>query len=283
MKLNTFEVSPVASEPDYDSCILVCDICNEQLANPKRVDPNHWRCLNKSMWSETAIVQAQAIHMLRQLAPNHDWAADLDEMAYLLHEISLVQILNKFVEGSQFDRATISELVKKTSAEQIQLFYQIVIKGQDFDKMTNLAQDIKYYVDEIDEISYTRLNYSESAPEAKLSFDQHLMGIYGITPSMIASELNSFNNQTSTTSVFKDGNDTYTINIKDEEADRLEKLKQTQKRDIDDLKKLVIQGSNKSNLNFGRAMYCFSLQSNSSKQLKICLDEISIFVSKSCW
>jgi len=124
---------------------------------------------------------------------------------------------------------------------------KIVIKGQDFDKMTNLAQDIKYYVDEIDEISYTRLNYSESAPEAKLSFDQHLMGIYGITPSMIASELNSFNNQTSTTSVFKDGNDTYAINIKDEEADRLEKLKQTQKRDIDDLKKLVIQGSNKSN------------------------------------
>jgi DNA polymerase-3 subunit gamma/tau len=60
-----------------------------------------------------------------------DYSRFLDEMAYLLHEISLVQILNKFVEGSQFDRATIAELVKKTSPEQIQLYYQIVIKGQD--------------------------------------------------------------------------------------------------------------------------------------------------------
>lgn len=87
VKLNIFEVSPIASEPDYDSCILLCDTCNEQLANPKRVDADHWRCLNKSMWSETPIVQVQAIHMLRQLAPKHDWAADLDEMAYLEPEV----------------------------------------------------------------------------------------------------------------------------------------------------------------------------------------------------
>lgn len=69
-----------------------------------------------------------------------DYSRFLHEMAYLLHEISLVQILNKTVDGSQFDRATLDGLLKKTSPEQIQLFYQIVIKGQE---EINLAPDSK--------------------------------------------------------------------------------------------------------------------------------------------
>lgn len=60
-----------------------------------------------------------------------DYSRFLHELAYLLHEISLVQILNKIVDGSQFERSIIDGLVKKTSPEQIQLFYQIVIKGQE--------------------------------------------------------------------------------------------------------------------------------------------------------
>ncbi len=60
-----------------------------------------------------------------------DYSRFLHELAYLLHEISLVQILNKTVDGSQFDRATLDGLLKKTNPEQIQLFYQIVIKGQE--------------------------------------------------------------------------------------------------------------------------------------------------------
>ncbi len=60
-----------------------------------------------------------------------DYSRFLHELAYLLHEISLIQILNKAVDGSQFDRATLDGLLKKTNPEQIQLFYQIVIKGQE--------------------------------------------------------------------------------------------------------------------------------------------------------
>ena len=68
-------------------CILICDTCSEQLNNPKRIDADHWRCLNKSMWSEVAIVQVTAIRMLRVLAEKHDWAEDLNEMAYLEPEV----------------------------------------------------------------------------------------------------------------------------------------------------------------------------------------------------
>jgi protein PhnA len=87
VKLNIFEVAPIPVEPDYDACILICDICSEQLNNPKRIDPDHWRCLNKSMWSEVSIVQVAAIRMIRLLAVNHDWAADLNDMAYLEPEV----------------------------------------------------------------------------------------------------------------------------------------------------------------------------------------------------
>jgi len=87
VKLNIFEVAPVPTTPDYDDCILICDTCSEQLNNPKRIDADHWRCLNKSMWSEVAIVQVTAIRMLRLLAEKHEWAADLDEMAYLEPEV----------------------------------------------------------------------------------------------------------------------------------------------------------------------------------------------------
>lgn len=87
VKLNIFEVAPILTTPDFDSCILICDTCSEQLNYPKRIDSDHWRCLNKSMWSEVAIVQVVAIRMLRLLEEKHEWAADLNEIAYLEPEV----------------------------------------------------------------------------------------------------------------------------------------------------------------------------------------------------
>lgn len=49
--LAVYEVPP---EPDgsEDKCVLVCETCYEQIENPEKVDANHWRCLNDSMWSQ---------------------------------------------------------------------------------------------------------------------------------------------------------------------------------------------------------------------------------------
>jgi len=69
-----------------------------------------------------------------------DYSRFLNDMALLLHEVSLYQVLNSYVESSQFDRATITNIVNTTNPEQIQLYYQIVLKGQD---EINLAPDSK--------------------------------------------------------------------------------------------------------------------------------------------
>lgn len=69
-----------------------------------------------------------ALTQIFSMAP--DYSRLLDEMALLLHEVSLLQILNNYIDDSPFDRKTIKSIVDKTSPEQVQLLYQIVIKGQ---------------------------------------------------------------------------------------------------------------------------------------------------------
>ncbi len=86
VKLVIHEVAPIPSDPDFDHCILVCETCKEQLDNPKRVDPNHWRCLNTSVWSEVPAVQVTAVRMLNSLG-DQPWTADLHEQLYLPPEV----------------------------------------------------------------------------------------------------------------------------------------------------------------------------------------------------
>ncbi len=90
------------------------------------------------------IVDKDAVKLSAQLQQIFSMAPDysrfLDEMALLLHEVSLFQILNNYVDGSQFDRSVIKQIVEKTSPEMVQLYYQIIIKGQNDIK---LAPDSK--------------------------------------------------------------------------------------------------------------------------------------------
>jgi len=85
-RLQIHEVPPVASEPQYDHCILLCETCKEQLDNPKRLQPDHWRCLNTAVWSEVPAVQVMAVATLKRLA-DHPWARELEEQLYLSPEV----------------------------------------------------------------------------------------------------------------------------------------------------------------------------------------------------
>ncbi|MEE9343251.1 MAG: PhnA domain-containing protein [Gammaproteobacteria bacterium] len=76
-----YEVPPVAS-PSIDACILICGTCKQQIEDPSVTDPNHWRCLNDSMWSQTLAVQVVAWRMLTRLSAE-SWPQDLLDMLYL--------------------------------------------------------------------------------------------------------------------------------------------------------------------------------------------------------
>ena len=80
--LTSYEVVPSQNNGRVDDFIQVCGICKGQIENPETIDPNHWRCLNDSMWSEVPSVQVLAWRMLQRLR-SEGWPQDLLDMLYL--------------------------------------------------------------------------------------------------------------------------------------------------------------------------------------------------------
>lgn len=83
--LKVYEVPPT-SNGTADECILLCDMCLDQIENADNLDGNHWRSLNNTMWSQVPAVQVMAWRMLNRLS-NEDWSGDLLEMLYLEEEV----------------------------------------------------------------------------------------------------------------------------------------------------------------------------------------------------
>lgn len=79
--LGVYEVPP-ESDGSADTSVLLCDTCREQIENPDKIDVNHWRCLNDSMWSQVPAVQVMAWRMLTRLSAE-GWPQDLLDMLYL--------------------------------------------------------------------------------------------------------------------------------------------------------------------------------------------------------
>jgi len=83
--LAVYEVPP-DSKANIDDSVLLCETCIEQINNAAKVDVNHWRCLNDSMWNQTPAVQVLAWRMLSRLSAE-GWPQDLLETLYLDDEV----------------------------------------------------------------------------------------------------------------------------------------------------------------------------------------------------
>lgn len=78
--LKLYEVPPANSNDNHK--ILICVTCEDQIENPDKIDLNHWRCLNDSMWSTIPAVQVMAWIMLHRLK-SEAWPQGLLDMLYL--------------------------------------------------------------------------------------------------------------------------------------------------------------------------------------------------------
>lgn len=76
-----YTVSPKSGEK-LEDLLLACKVCTEQLDGAVDLIPDHWRCLNDSIWSQVPAVQVTAYRMLSRLSET-DWAADLQGMMYM--------------------------------------------------------------------------------------------------------------------------------------------------------------------------------------------------------
>lgn len=83
--LSLYETNP-DKRADENSALVICSLCKSQLDTPTQLDPNHWRCLNESMWSEHAPVQIMAYRAL-SLLKSEAWARDLLDQLFLEDEL----------------------------------------------------------------------------------------------------------------------------------------------------------------------------------------------------
>ena len=91
--LNVYTVPPKSTE-NAEHSIFVCGTCLGQIEETDKMDPNHWRCLNDSMWSQEPAVQVMAWRLLTRLR-SEGWPQELLDMLYLAEEtldLSLIHI-----------------------------------------------------------------------------------------------------------------------------------------------------------------------------------------------
>lgn len=79
-KLSVYTV-PDIKDNGLKTSIYACGVCIEQMNDVSKIDSNHWRCLNDSMWSEHDAVKIMAWRMLNRI--KEDWPQDLLGMMYL--------------------------------------------------------------------------------------------------------------------------------------------------------------------------------------------------------
>ena len=117
---------------------------------------------------------------------------------------------------------------------------KITLKGQDFKQMQAVAEDLKYFIDQLESVQSVNLNISDNRPEVHLYFNPLLMTEYNITLNNVLSEINSFSKEISTGIQYKQGIDEYEIIItpkklvegEEEKTDRnMEELKMLQVND----------------------------------------------------
>jgi len=91
---------------------------------------------------------------------------------------------------------------------------RVVLKGNDFEKMRNIADDIRGYIDDLATVSNTNINISDDRPEIQLLFHKQLLSQFNVSLNAIAGELSTFENEFSSNIRFKQDTEEYDIIIK---------------------------------------------------------------------
>jgi len=118
---------------------------------------------------------------------------------------------------------------------------RVVIKGEDFDIMKGVAEDLQYYIEDLESIRNANISVSSNRPEIHLYFNQILLTEYGITLGNITSELGSFSREFTSGVNFKQGTEEYEIIVKQKLTEKEEE--ESTEKGIEDLQRLQIRNT----------------------------------------
>lgn len=128
--LSVYEVPPIDSV-SADNCVLVCNVCREQIENPETTDANHWRCLNDSMWSQEPAVQVMAWRLLDSMRAE-GWPQDLLDMLYLEDSVQQWAEAEKSNNSDDSVATLDSNGAKLEAGDTVTLIKDLVVKGANF-------------------------------------------------------------------------------------------------------------------------------------------------------
>jgi len=111
---------------------------------------------------------------------------------------------------------------------------QVIIRGQDFQLMRGVAEDLRYFIENLESVRSVNVSVGSNRPEVHLLFNQMLMTQKEVTLNNIASELGSFSREFSSGARFKQGTEEYDIILKEKGAEEL------RDKNMDDLRRLSI-------------------------------------------
>ena len=127
----------------------------------------------------------------------------------------------------------------------------IIVKGSDYDMMQLVAQDVKYYIEELEFISNVWMSRERTQPEVRLDFDSRLLTSYDITRSDLSTGLTDISDEYTSNTKLKIGNDNYSIVIRSDVSDEVEKNREKKKKrgkTIDELKQAQISSKSKGSV-----------------------------------
>lgn len=128
--LKAYEVAP--SNKTTDQNILICKTCHEQIEDADKVNVNHWRCLNDSMWSTVPAVQVMAWRMLNRLR-DEGWPQDLLDMLYLDEEtMAWAQTTGEGEDDEDTVKHIDSNGVQLQAGDNVVLIKDLNVKGGGF-------------------------------------------------------------------------------------------------------------------------------------------------------
>ncbi len=156
---------------------------------------------------------------------------------------------------------------------------KVIIKGQNFDKMLNQANDVKYYLGQLTSVERVDIRIPDKRPELMMNFDKQLMALFDIPVTSVLAELNSFQHEFSSGVKFKQGTEEYDILIK------TIGFNDQKERNIKDLRALPIRGTQGSQFelqdiskfNFAEGLSTIK-RTNQEKQLELVyqfIDEVN--------
>ncbi len=129
--LSVFAVEP--SNGTAEQAVLICQTCKSQIETPSTMDPNHWRCLNDSMWHPELAVQVLSYRLLHALR-SEGWPQDLLELMYLEDEAKAwaESGLEDLTEEESNALTKDSNGATLQEGDSVTLIKDLVVKGANF-------------------------------------------------------------------------------------------------------------------------------------------------------